>query len=511
MTRTLIRAEWVLPISQPPIENGAVLIEDDRIVAVDGASAFEGVVGVERELGGDQTWLLPGFVNSHYHSARSFQLGYSDEPGEIGLFRTFSHAGLADASEAADYSYLNTLVSACQLLRSGVTSLMDMAWGGRSAGVDHRHAIQAYQDLGLAVIFAPIARDRAAFVYGDDEEWLATLPPALADRIRAAGLGQSTGMQSEAYTDEWQDLYDAHDDGDRIRMMVALDGPVWCSDDLVRQVASWARRHSLPVQLHNAESKLEVNWALDTLGQSTTAHLLELGLPGPLTSFAHGIWVSDDDMRLAAAAGVSIAHTPASDLRWYAGIAPIVDWLQRGVNVGIGTDGNSLTDYHDFLEEMRLASFLQRVPGDLEWPGLSPETVLQMATLNGARMFGLQDRVGSLEPGKRADVVLIDGQQVRGPLISRKMAVPEVLVQCGRAEHVQAVLIGGQLCYQAGQVLTVDEPAAIRRLRRYYERFWQDRDPDREQLIRAGLEYVRKYFAPWEATVFPVRYRYNRR
>jgi 5-methylthioadenosine/S-adenosylhomocysteine deaminase len=500
----------VIPVASPPLKNGAVLLEGDRILAVDRLSAFEGVSGIERQLGGPEVWLLPGFINCHYHHGRSFQLGYSDEPGEVGLFRTFSHPGLADPDAAKEFAYLDTLVSAVQLVRSGVTTTIDMAWGGGTSGLSHDHALIAYRDLGLAVVFAPIARDRCSYVYGDDEEFLATLPSSLAERIRRAQLGQSGDTSPQGYLAEWQDLYDRFDDNAVTRLILALDGPVWCSDELSRAVGAWAAQHDLPVHLHAAESKLEVDWALSELGRTPAAHLQALGLLGPQTSFAHGIWLSDQDMALCADAGVTIVHTPSSDLRWFCGIAPVVDLLNAGVNVALGTDGNGFADDNDFLAEMRIASLLQRIPGFLDWPGLSPETVIAMATVNGAKAWGLEEEVGSIEPGKRADLVLVDGDSVRGPLVDPRQDVQEVLVRRARGGHIQAVVIAGRVVMDRGRIISVNEDRAVHRLRKHYETLWAQRDEEREKLVEDGLVYVRRFFQPWEATVYPVRYRYNR-
>ena len=189
----------MIPVSRPPIENGAVLLEGERIIAVYDYAAFEDTPGINREIGDSATWLLSGLINSHYHNGRSFQLGYSDEPGELSLFRTFSHVGLSAPTEAEACAHLNMLASAFQLLRAGVTTTVDMAWGGRTLGAPHDPSITAYRVPGMGVIFAPIARDRSAYVYGEDEAFLASLPPELAVRIRAGKLGQSIRITPRSY------------------------------------------------------------------------------------------------------------------------------------------------------------------------------------------------------------------------------------------------------------------------------------------------------------------------
>jgi len=336
------------------------------------------------------------------------------------------------------------------------------------------------------------------------------LPEDLAGRVRAAHLGLNSQITAANYKAEWQDLHDRFDDGNFIRLIAAFDGVMWSSDELTRAIGQWAAVERIPIHLHHAESKLEVDWAAATLGRSTTAHLQALGLLTPLTSLAHGIWVSDEDMHLCAEAGVSIAHTPASDLRWYAGIAPVVDWLKAGVNVCLGTDANGFSDANDFIEEMRAASLLQRVPGLLDWPSVSPEMVLRMGTINGARCFGLGDRIGTLEPGKRADLVLIAGDRARGRLVNPRQEVREVLVRRARAEHVQCVMVGGRIVLADGQIMLVNEQEIVERVRQLYERLWANQDPSRVQLIEDLLVHVHRHYKPWQANFLPARYRYNR-
>ena len=158
---------------------------------------------------------------------------------------------------------------------------------------------------------------------------------------------------------------------------------------------------------------------------------------------------------------------------------------------------------------MRMASLLQRVPGFLDWPSLAPEDVLAMATVNGGRAFGLEDEIGTIEPGKRADLIPLAGDRVREPLVDPRHNVIEVLVRCARAEHVRTVLVGGRVLLNEGRVTTFDEQQVMRDTRRHYETLWNQRDREREQMIEDGLVYVRRFFKPWEANVLPARYRFN--
>lgn len=509
MDRILITADWIIPVDRSPIKDGAILIEDSQIIAVDRRNNLEDVENITRKLGGQGTWVMPGFINTHYHNGRSFQMGFSEEPGETGLFRTFSQGGFSDIEQARTFSYLNTLVSATQLIKSGITTTIDMAWGGKSTGIEHDFAIKAYTNLGLSIVFAPIARDRAAYVYGDDDEFLAMLPAKLAQQIKNADLGQSDKIAAEDYIEEWSDLRSGFAN-DLTHLIVALDGPVWCSDELSIKLSNWAIKQGCPLHMHNAESKLEVDWALNQLGKTSTRHLYDLNILVPHTSFAHGTWLSEEDIELCVDKGITIAHTPSSDLHWYCGIAPIAVYLMAGMNVSIGTDGSGFSEDHDFLTEMRIASLLQRVPGDLDWPGLKPDEAIKMATINGAKAFGLEERIGTITPGKRADLILLDGDRLRGKLVNPLHDVQDVLIQRGKTEHVMTVIVAGKILLEDGKITPVNEEEAVIELRGYYEVLWNMKDEHREKIIGEGLKYVRDYFKPWETKQYPPRYRFNR-
>lgn len=183
--RTLIRGSQVLTMDpgRMAIQNGAVLMEGERIVAVDTWDALRNSPGIEHEWGDDNTWILPGFVCAHYHHDRVFSMGSVDAPLELWLLMA---SGLdAPPPELEDeYNYLNTLISAIQLVRSGVTTTMDMAWPNK-----HNPVVQAYLDLGLDLIYAPAMRSQDGYVYESDEKFIATLPQDLRKRIDGQGLG----------------------------------------------------------------------------------------------------------------------------------------------------------------------------------------------------------------------------------------------------------------------------------------------------------------------------------
>ncbi len=501
---TLIRGARVLTLdpAQPLIEDGAVLVRDDRIVA---AGRFENLrhePQIEHTLGDADAWVLPGFVNAHYHNWRTFSMGATpDAPLELFLLRLSGFE--IPAPLEPEFAYLNTLVSACQLVRSGVALTMDMA-----LSANHPPMIQAYLDLGLDLIYAPTARTRLGYVYTDDDEFLGTLPPDLRERIAGQSLGLTGGYISPPdYWRNWLDLLEQFDG--RVQLAIAPDGPEWCSTDELMLWRERASRYGACLHLHNSESPMEMQWALRTRGQTMTEYLAQIGFLGADVSCGHGVWYSDRDIELLAGARASSVHCPSSNLRLSNGIAPVASYLRGGVNMAIGTDGQGFSDNSDFLDELRLADLLQRTPGP-DTDALQARTWFEMATQNGAAAFGRHD-TGALRAGNIANLLVLDGEAMQDPYLWPGHDPYACVLQRARAAHVDTVISRGRTIVREGRVTTVDEPAIKARLRSLYQEIWRAQRPDRRALVAALETPVRRFFDAWRDLPVQARYRYNGR
>jgi len=495
--RKLIRGATILTQDpkQPVIKDGAILIEKDSIVEVDTYEALKNSPGIEQELGNEDTWVFPGFVNAHYHHDRVFSMGGVDAPLELWLLRG---SGLdAPSPDVEDeFNYLATLVSAIQLVRSGVTLTMDMAWPS-----NHRPVIQAYLDLGLDLAYAPTLRSQYGYVYEADEKFLAALPIELRQRVVGQGLGL-TGIYRPAgsYFKTWTELKSEF--GNRIQFVIAPDGPEWCSEAELRQITERSEKENVCVHLHNSESPLEREWALQTRNQTMTEYLAEIGFLRPGVSCGHGVWYSEHDMELLAAHEVVTAHCPISNLRLGNGIAPVAAYMQAGMTVALGTDGEGLTDRSSFLEEMRLAAYLQRIPSAIfparnSWTrGLTAQTVFEMATVNGAKAFR-REKIGRLQPGYRADMVLVNAKRMSMPYLWPGHDPYSAVLQKAEPAHIDTVISCGRVLLDKGRIVTVDEENITRKLQVLFEHIWKNGDEQRKTLIRELEPFLFQFFKPW--------------
>jgi cytosine/adenosine deaminase-related metal-dependent hydrolase len=504
--RTLIRGAWVLTMDpeRPVIPEGAVLMEGDRIISVDTYLELKQSAGIDQEWGDADTWVLPGFVNAHYHHDRVFSMGGLDAPLELWLLRGSGLPGPAPDLEE-EFDYLNTLVSAIQLVRSGVTLTMDMAWPA-----NHGPVIQAYLDLGLDLIYAPTMRSQNGYVYGPDQEFLSLLPVELRERVAGLGLGL-TGLYKPAgpYFETWNKLRAQF--GDRIQLVVAPDGPEWCSEAELRLAAQRAAADGACLHLHNSESPLERQWALQTHGKTMTEYLSDIGFLGPNVSCGHGVWYSEHDIDLLVAHDVATVHNPSSNLRLASGIAPVAAYLDAGMTVALGTDGQGLTERSSFLDEMRLAAYLQRIPSAVfpardPWQrGLPARTVFEMATVNGAKAFQ-RHGIGRLKPGYRADLLLLNANRFGTPYLWPGHDPYAMVLQKAEPDHLDMVISRGKVLLQGGRIATVDEARVTQKLQGLFKNIWDKQDGRRQALIRELEPYFFQFFQPWVELPSPARW-----
>jgi 5-methylthioadenosine/S-adenosylhomocysteine deaminase len=318
----------------------------------------------------------------------------------------------------AEFCYWGTLLACAEMARSGTTTFTDMYYfeADIARAVD-RAGLRAV--LGQTIIGFPAPDHRT---------------PEAA--LRAA----------EAFIREWK----GHP---RIVPSVAPHAFYTTSLDLARQARELSRRHGVPFQLHARESRSEDESVRARLGRTAIAALDQAGLLGPGMLLHHVVTADDADIALLARHGVGVSHNPESNMKVAAGVARVPEMLRAGVAVGLGTDGAASNNDLDLFDEMDTAAKLHKLLRDD--PTVMPaREVFRMATLGGARALGLDDRIGSLEPGKLADLALID---LRAPGAQPLYDVYSHLVYALKGGAVSTVMVGGRVIVREGRLLTLDE------------------------------------------------------
>lgn len=434
-----------------------VLVEGDTIAAVGppGLEAPEDaqVISAERRL------LHPGLVNAHTHGHGALGKGM----GDLWTLELLLNAGpWIGGGRLLEDKYLSTFLGAVEMLMKGCTAAYDLTAEFPHPSVEGLGACaDAYRDAGMRAVLAPMVADRT--FYEAIPGLLDALPEGRrrdVERFRLAPGERSLAIMAEAVAG-W-----SHD-RDVVRPAIAPTIAHHCSDAFMLGCARLARENGLGLHSHVQESKVQVMVALERYGCTQTAHLERLGLLGPDFVAAHGVWLDADDARRLAHHGASLAHNPASNLRLGGGIAAVHEVLRLGVNVGLGTDGANCSDNQNLYEAMHLASIASKGRGPDRRTWLTTETVALAATEGGARALGMDDRIGRIAPGYKADIVFLDLDHPNWmPLNDATNQI--VHTEDGTAVH--SVMIGGAMRVENRRPVGIDLAALARRVEAARER-----------------------------------------
>lgn len=490
------------------LQDAAVFQRDGEILEIGRYAELRARHPQVPEIGSDHHFVIPGMVNAHHHGNFSTcQTGCADGPLELWLSDMWARRDMD--------LYLDALVCCVQLLESGVTTVMHnhVRWippAGRSLSADANRILQAYKDAGMRVAFSIGMKEQNRIVYADDEAFLRSLPPSLAQTL-ASRLGAAS-LSGDEYLALFEELCRQHasPQGQMVRIFLSPGNLQWASDRLLVKIKEYATRYRTGIHMHLLETPYQKTYALKTYGKTGVAHLYDLGFLGPEVSCAHGVWVTDGDLALLAGSGMTICHNASSNLRLKSGIAPVNRMLENGVRVAIGIDSTGINDDNDMLQEVRLVSKIHRVPGH---EGASPTSaqLIEMATFNGARATLFSDRVGTLAVGQRADMVLIDFNRLADPYLDPAMPVLDVLLQRAKATHVDTVLIDGEVVLHQGRFTRFNKEDLLKELGQRLAQPLQPHELERKELARALHPYVRDFYRDWRPESNDPHYGYNAR
>ncbi|MGW1028720.1 amidohydrolase family protein [Streptomyces sp. NPDC002577] len=413
----------VVPVTAAPFK-GWVEVTGGEIVHV-GPEPSAGPAAEEYDASG--RIVIPAFVNTHCHTSQQLGRGVADDVDLL----TWLHERIWPYEVALEEkdSELSALVCAIEQIRNGCTLIADP--GGR-------HVDGMARGLNTAGIRALLGR--SSMDDGDGR------PPADQETTE-----QVLAAQDELAARCW------HGAGKgRLRFSYTLRTLFNCSDELITATIERARSLGTVAQMHVAEIPEENAYARATRGTSTVRHLDRLGALGPDLLAVHAVWVDDEEIELLASRGCPVSHNAASNIK-ILGTPRVADMIDAGVVVGLGTDGAPSNNRMSVIDEMWLASIVQK--GLRRDPTALPAaTVLRMATIDGARALGMDHLVGSLEPGKRADLVVIDPST---PNFATAADPVSALVTALKSENVESVLCDGEWLLRGRRLTRVDESAAL--------------------------------------------------
>ena len=474
----LIRGGRVLAGAPAALQQSDVLIEGDRIAAM--GPALTAPAG-PRVIDAAGLIILPGMGNAHTHAHGSLA---RSRVGSWTLEDLLIHAPANSGFRSAEDEYLSAAIGAIEMLKTGCTSAYDLYIAVPAITDETFEAVvRAYTDVGVRVVLAPAVAD--VVFYQTVPGLMDLLPADLRRTVQDIQPSPTKGLLelTERAIRRWHGSAEG-----RVRVAVAPTIPNQATDELLDGGASLCREYGVGFHTHLAESKVQVIESHRRWGKSIVARLRDHRVLGPGFVGAHSVWLDDDDVRMLADAGAAVAHNPGSNLRLGVGIAPVREMLDRGVAVGLGTDGSTCSDNQNLFEALRFAASLStlRFPHETaRW--LDADTVWGLATRGSARVVGQAADLGVLAPGRKADLVMLRADSI----FLRPLAdLVKALVYAETGASVDTVLVDGRVVLEGGRVTTVDEA-------RIYARAQEAADRQRER--GAAAWEVAERLAPYVA------------
>ncbi len=429
----ILRPRWMIPVVPAGVvlENRDLVIHESRIVALcpREQTAQRYLASSTEDL--PEHVLIPGLVNAHCHAAMALMRGIADDQPLQSWLETAIWP-LESRWASTEMVRDGTLLACAEMLRAGITTFNDMYFFPEAAAeVVEQCGIRA--SLGILAFDVPSA-------YGHD-----------ADDYLNKGLA----------------VRDALRDHPRLSFMLAPHAPYTVSDATFERVAMLAAQTNLGIHIHVHETQTEVDQSLQQYGERPIERLERLGILGPQTLAVHSVALNDADIAVLARHNTQVAHCPTANLKLASGIARTTALQGAGINIGLGTDGAAGNNRLDLLSEARLAGLLAKgASGDAS--ALPAHTLIYMATLGGARALGLSERIGSLEPGKQADLCAIrfDGAATQ-PVFD---PASHILYAAGR-EHVSDVWVDGQSVVKKKQLAQISEEEVSLKAKLWQNRF----------------------------------------
>jgi 5-methylthioadenosine/S-adenosylhomocysteine deaminase len=403
------------------IEDGAIAVRGDSIVAVGPRSQIAADFDAAKVIDGRRTLVLPGLINGHAHVAMSLFRGIADDLALDDWLQKYIFPAEA-RNVTPDFVTWGTRLGILEMLRGGTTTYADMYYF-------EDEVAKATKEAGMRGVLGETIID---FPAPDNK----TLAQAFE--------------YTQAYLKHWK--------GDAlITAAVAPHSIYTCSEKTLQDSAALARRNGAPILIHIAEAPFELEQSREKHGATPVAYLERIGLLGADVVGAHCIWVNAADIATLAHFDVGCIHNPSSNMKTAAGVMPVVDMLTAGEPLGLATDGAASNNDQDLFEEMNLAAKLQKI-ARMDARALPAEQVVEMATIGGARALHLDKQIGSLEPGKKADFIVIETNVAHAtPMYN----VYSALVYALKAADVRTVIIGGKLVMEDRRALTLDEPLIL--------------------------------------------------
>ncbi len=407
------------------IVNGGVAISDDEIIGVGGKDDLLKSYRAGEVIEAPQSIIMPGLINAHTHAAMACFRGIADDMELMDWLNNYIFPAEAK-NVTPELVYWGTMLACAEMIRSGTTTFSDMY-------IFEEETARAAKHAGMRCLIGEVLFDF----------------PTPSSKTPQQGL---------AYTER---LIRKWADDPLINIMVEPHSLYTCSPDLLKASKALADKYEIPLSTHLLENKSEARQIKERLGKRATTFLREMGMLDERFFAFHCVVMDEDDMKVFADHGCKVVHNPESNMKLASGVAPISSMLRLGITVGLGTDGCASNNNLDMFQEMDTAAKLEK-SARLDPTVMPAETVVRMATCDGAKVLGLDKETGFLEKGKKADVCILD---MNKPHLTPMYDEYSHLAYCVSGADVDTVLINGRIVMRNRSLTTIDEALAMEKVR----------------------------------------------
>lgn len=411
-------------VGEPEVKD--ILIENDKIIQIDKNITKE----ADETIDASYQAVMPGLINCHNHVGMSIFRGYSDDL-ELQDWLQKAIWPIEDNLKADDVYYSSKL-GCIEMLKSGTTTFSDMYFFMEDVA-------KAMEETGI--------------------------------RGMIGRTILSEGKEADKRIQEAEKLYkEYHNKAEgRIKVNVVLHAPYTCPPDVIKKGIALSEKYNVDIQIHLSETEKENEDIQKEYEESPTQYLNNLGLFSRHCVLAHGVHLSEKDLEILKDKNVGISHNPISNLKLASGIADIVKYRKLGLTVGLGTDGSGSTNTLDMFEEMKVASYMQKVLHK-KASCIQAKEILEMATIEGAKVLGLEKEIGTLEVGKKADMILINLQK---PHLQPIHDIYSCLVYSATGQDVDTTIVDGKIIMQNRELKGIDEKYLIEKCNEIKDQYFK--------------------------------------
>ena len=407
------------------LDGASVAIHDDEIVAVGHTEKITKQYKAKKTISADNSLIMPGFVNCHTHAAMTCFRGIADD---LELMDWLNNHIFPDEAKYVnkELAYRGSLLAAAEMIKSGITTFCDMY-------LFEDETARAAKAAGIRCLIGEVLFDFPSHNF-------------------------KTVAEGTAYT---KMLIENWRNDSLVNIIIEPHSLYTCSKPLLDEVKELAKNYNVPIGLHLLENAAEKKQLEDKFGKSAVSFLKDIGyLDEKLIAF-HCVYFSADDMKMFADHGCKVSHNPASNMKLASGVAPVPEMIRAGITVGLGTDGCASNNTLDMIKEMSMAAKLHKV-SMLDPTVMDAQTVVRMATIEGAKVLGMENKIGSLEAGKKADIIIIG---LNKPHLTPLYSEYSHLVYAASGADVDTVVINGKVVMENRRLLTIDEEEVMQKVR----------------------------------------------